>query len=186
MKPKSGRLRRWSCAGAIVLGPLLTACTGDASDGAEAGPDAPNTTGSEGGPCFSNGTCNAGLSCTLMGAKGVCEPVDASMLDAAPDSGSKDAASDGDGPVYTKSDACIQNPTNEPYMSCDSSETYASYLCPSGTEPTVQEQVWVETDAAGYYPGYICCTTFPAPDAGSGVWWCCDAIAPNNDPYPCQ
>ncbi len=90
-----------------------------------------------------------------------------------------------DAVTYSKSDACVLNPPNEPSTPCDGSETYAEYLCPSGTEPTVQEQVWEPYDAAGYYPGYICCFTFPY-DAGSGVWWCCTEQPPNNDPYPCQ
>lgn len=65
---------------AIGLGSIVVAaCVGDA-----AAPAHPLLQGTLNGPCFTNGTCNTGLSCVLVNGTGTCVPTDASTSDGSP------------------------------------------------------------------------------------------------------
>lgn len=64
----------------------LAACVSDA--GPLSLPDAGKLTGEEGGPCYRDGTCKAGLVCV---ATNQCAKPDASMSDASPSDGATDA-----------------------------------------------------------------------------------------------
>lgn len=91
-----------SVSAALVVAVALAACVGD---------DAATTAGSTtaqgvlGGPCFANGTCNAGLSCNAVDGTMKCAsstsvpPVDASTTDAPADTSTGDAAA---GPLVCK------------------------------------------------------------------------------------
>src|ERR1700690_1561425 len=82
----------------VAVAALLLGCVNNGDDTTEAA--AP---GALGGPCFSNNTCNSGLTCVLQNGKGICETSDATVNDApqdqsvdAPGDAMKDAGSDAD------------------------------------------------------------------------------------------
>jgi len=80
-------------AAAFAATTSVASCVGDDSGAADSGTDSTIPAGSLDGPCFSNGTCNAGLSCVLQGGTGVCLPGDAGA-EAATDAQAVDATTE--------------------------------------------------------------------------------------------
>lgn len=85
------RIRSFLSVGAAVVGSMVVAaCVGDAS------PTATTAQGDLNGPCFVNGTCNAGLICGVVKGAAACVPAaDAAPADASP--GTDGAATDDSG-----------------------------------------------------------------------------------------
>jgi hypothetical protein len=64
-----------SVRGALVATLVwMTSCVGGSSSNGV-------MPGTDGGPCLSNNTCNAGLTCALQGGTGICVPADAGSAD---------------------------------------------------------------------------------------------------------
>lgn len=87
--------RSWVLGGGAVAAVVVWSCVSDQPSGPAAGAD--------GGVCFSNGTCSAGLVCTSPQGNGICIPggSDAAMQMDGPasDAGPEDSSTDGDAGV---------------------------------------------------------------------------------------
>ena len=102
----------------MVLRPLLgllgTACVVGACVS-----DNSNTQGTLDGPCFTNGTCNTGLTCQVVSGSARCEVADASVADAPADSPLVDS-NVGDAPAdQTSTDASDGGCTLQPTLPCN-------------------------------------------------------------------
>lgn len=74
---------------AFILFSGIQGCVGDATVVQDAGgTDGAPSPGARGGPCFANGTCDTGLTCSLVAGAGVCVDDDGGVPDATSDAGS--------------------------------------------------------------------------------------------------
>ena len=117
-------LRTSAFAFLIALG--LAACVGDGPvNPQDSGADSSIPQGTEGGPCFPNSTCNAGLTCTLVNGTGVCTASgdattnDVTTSDAPADTGSSDAADAADGPCVSKNCNALGYQCGQHYDNCN-------------------------------------------------------------------
>ncbi len=126
-------VHRWWRLGIACVAVLanIAACSGGPNTPDDGGVDATLPQGTEGGPCFPNGTCYAGLVCTLVGASGVCTVADAMTSDVIVDTTVSDSSVD----VAEGGDAVVADVVD----AGDANVSDATVVCDAGTNLQCQQ-----------------------------------------------
>ena len=140
----------WGC----VLSLAIAACGGRLTTiGDDGGLDATAPQGTQGGPCFPNGTCTAGLTCTVQNGAGVCSPMDAQASDVGP------------GPDDAPPEAGCKNLQCQ--QTCASTGISGKVYDPAGVLPLYNVFVYVPNDALAPIADGPSATACQAPASGS-------------------
>lgn len=142
---------------------LLFACVnGDDTSGPPAG--------SLGGPCLTNGTCDAGLECVLENGKGTCEQPDATV-DATVDQSAADAPAEAtsDAGTDAPAEACAAIP-QEPCPgkgACLTGCCATTGYCANSSKCTDNSTPWSCVNGANCGDAGLCCIGITIEDAGT-------------------